>query len=164
MNKRSIRKKLERKDKYRNIFNEIYEQSPDRRTCFRLRPKYDYVNPYRLQSVRVDGVVDGRSSVVSRRDYAFVCLIKDRTRRYANRLIPYYVSKEYNVISGQTSQRIAGRFVFKQPPANIQLVLLAEEPATVHENPDDNIELQYLQRRRNHDPGKIGKRYTYSIL
>lgn len=150
MNKGRTIRKLRQKKKYREIFNEIYEESPNRRTCFTSRPKYNYVNPYRLQTVRVD---TRNQSIITRQEHAFVCLLKTRKTKI---FVPYYVSKEYNVMAGQISAlRIAGRFVFKPPPAHIQLVMLAEEPAQVNESEDFDLEHYYLTLRRDRLPGEL---------
>ena len=151
MNKKRTYRKL-KQDEYREIFNEIYLKSPNRRTCFRFRPKYDYVNPYRLHTVRVDTPI-----IITREAYAFVCLVKTRKAKRSRKpkiLVPYYVSKEYNVMAGQIpALRIAGRFVFKPEPLILDLVILAEEPAKVNESEDFDLEHYYLTLRRDRKPG-----------
>ena len=155
MDKRSIYKKLKHKRKYETLFNEIYEKAP-KRSFFERGRKYRYVNPYRPKTVRIDGLVNNEYlPIIPRQEYTFVCLVRQRSSSSNKAKIAYYVSKEYNVFTGQSSQHIAGRFVFKPPTATIQLVILAEEPAKVHESPDFNLELHYLQIRRDREPGRV---------
>ena len=71
------------------------------------------------------------------KEYVFLCQLK---RRWSEELIPYYISKEYNLSVGAYK---AARFVFGEE----RFVILAEESGHAYMSPDFNIEVYYLEMR-----------------
>ena len=85
-----------------------------------------------------------------------VCPVKDFSGRY---IIPYYVSKEYNICS-RGEFYIPGRFVLgnftpERSSASYDSVLLAEEPAIAFVPIDFKVEMHYLRMRKYITPSKV---------
>lgn len=112
---------------------------------------YKYENQYTRQTLRVS--VD----LYEFEEYLFVCPLKSL---YGRDIIPFYISKEYDV-SSLDEHYMPARFVFKRflpgHPNAHYYTLLAEQPANVHAEPDFNVEIHYLQMRKYIEPGKMSK-------
>jgi len=114
--------------------------------------KMVYTNPYRLRPFQFISVLNSFYLY----EHVFICLLQHKT---TNDIIPYYISKEYDPSS-------ALRFVFifpgNMPYPNLFII---ESPAKVFERPSDyNIELHYLEKRRQHKPGKLSLPLWYNAL
>ena len=89
-------------------------------------------------------------------EYVFVCLIQHELDD--SLIIPYYISKEYNVAAAHQPY-MPGHFVFGvlSPeiinPYTFNSMILAEEPAKAYIDFGFNIELHYLQIRKLVEPG-----------
>lgn len=98
----------------------------------------------------------------------FICLTKEGNTK--NMIFTeYFISEEYNMNiegSDSLSNHIAGRFVFEHVNERIQVRAIAEEPAKalftseprsdmeqkrISLEPEDNVEILYLRRRREHE-------------
>lgn len=90
-------------------------------------------------------------------EYVIACPIKKLINGY---VFPFYISKEYNV-SPLDELYMPARFLFINfwtdmlNISNDFYLLLAEEPAIGHGDPDFNVELHYLQLRKHVQPGEI---------
>lgn len=135
---------------YSDLFHRIYR--PNRNLLKRLLSPFSYDNQYSLQELIITSALGSRYYFRTR-EFVFVCLLRQRS---STLLVPYYVSKEYNVSDGEGYQ--AGRFVFGDRKPNVpEHVILAEESAEAYVRSDFNVELHYLQMRkyRRRRPGIV---------
>ena len=88
------------------------------------------------------------------KDFFFICLFERSPDRA---IIPFYISKEYDVSPFQDLY-MPGRFVIgnfmPELPTVYRAIMLAEEPARAYEKPDFYVELHYIQLRKYVHPGK----------
>jgi len=131
---------------YKYIFQQIYTPLDPETLSF------EYTNRYREREFHIN-------NFTRITDYVFICPMKDITPRRYGFLIPYYVSKEYNV-NPVGQPHMPGRFIIFSKPVSRYLhssysMIFAEEPARVYTEPHFNVELYYLQIRRHTKPGKI---------
>lgn len=92
------------------------------------------------------------------KEYLFVCPFKDQSD---GSILPFYVSKEYNVGSFGDEPYMPGRFIFPTLvtlstytyPKRFYTVILAEKPAIAFTKPNFNIEIYYLGIRKYIQPG-----------
>lgn len=123
--------------RYFDIFHQIY--SPSGNTL-----PYKYNNPYNVKQFKVLDPMSMNFHIVD--EFVFVCLLKQWA---SGDIVPFYVSKEYNVNLEETYK--VGRFVFGEN----RFVVLAEETARAYSTSNFNLELHYLQMRKHRRPGKI---------
>lgn len=144
---------------YSNIFNQIYG----------LHPPHKYTNFYTPHNININLRIGESSTLVSthRHDFVFMCLMlrkidflgEDPNKEDIGKsdshekesIIPFYVSKMYNVHRGLHARR----FIFLNHGIvdNTDLMLM-EQSAKPYIRPDFNIELHYLQLRKYSRPGK----------
>ena len=144
--------------RYTNIFNQIYTRTRSEDQVQRLLHPHinEYTNAYkRWQFHAIDSIEFATSTqTVSTIEHAFICLMKDSR----GNIIPYYVSKEYNLYGEGEGVHVPGRFLFRKPriqtPPNHYQILLAEKPAVGIEKHNFNVELYYLGIRKYRQPGK----------
>lgn len=94
------------------------------------------------------------------KEYVFVCVVG---KRYwsSRTAVPVYISKEYNV-GIEHGPYMAGRFVIGKFSLgylypNHNKILLAEQAAIAHTEPEFDTELHYLRIRKYVQPGKLRK-------
>jgi hypothetical protein len=87
------------------------------------------------------------------KEYVLICLAK---KSHSNDIVPYYVSRRYNLIRNVTGTNYykPGRFIFKPYTDGLPTIALAEEPAKTDTSIDHSIELHYIHIRRDNVPGK----------
>lgn len=126
---------------YSEVFKQIYSPAS-------LENSYNYQNSYREETFQL------AKSQHPFMEHVFICPIKDSSNEFIR---PLYVSKEYNV--GPFGEHLykPGRFLFgnftpnhSHPYVNVMLV---ENPAIVFTEPNFNVEIYYLQMRKNTKPG-----------
>jgi hypothetical protein len=149
------------KFKNRKVFHEIFQKEPAS-CCFCIScafftccSKHEYRNAYEQRDVILDDVI--------LKEWVFVCLAEHRKRK-PKKIIPYYISAEYNVSEASASNElhITGRFVFVSAARDkLELRALAEEPARPQKNMDGNVEEHYLRVRTHFEPSK---RFCRSFL
>ena len=140
------------KASYADVFSRIFVPTNTQKPHTSLRQLYKYENNF---APRTFEVTDFDGSRIKLNEHVFACLMK---RNFESEIFPYYVSTEYNVVGADHTPR-AGHFVFTergQKPYYFRTdVFLIEEPAKIHEEPEFNVELRYLERRENHNPSGI---------
>jgi hypothetical protein len=155
-----------RSPRYTDIFRRIYTSgAPRQNAIVNLLYPYMYSNPYSVLEFSVDGVQRGLVAEIRFREHVFACIVRNR---YSRDLLAYYVSKEYNVLN---NSYMPGRFVFRKNdddhPSYARIIFsaiaLAEEPATIYQRPNYNLELHYLRIRKHRRPGKISDNYIYTF-
>lgn len=122
---------------YRTIISEL-----DNPTHF--HHSYEYSNPYEQMEFRV-------TTSHYFKEYVFVCPFRNSGSSSNRAIIPYYVSKEYDV--GPFGEPyMPGRFIFgnlvPKHPNSLFYMILAEEPASTFTDTNFNVELYYLQIRK----------------
>lgn len=166
-----IFKELKQK-KYRDLFNQIYKksstldvlkflwQSLNVMGTLSSPTRYRYVNEFTPKKFKISGFTKSQfCSSIPVEEHVFVCIIRKRSSPYLTNLCPYYVSKEYNVFpkdlpsSSITTLYKPGRFIFKLHEGLVTDVALAEEPSRAYTSTNYNVEMHYLQIRRNYRPG-----------
>jgi len=138
----------ELRSKYTELFDLMYEKF-DNLTVSDSQDAV-YTNSERLITVIL-------SPVQTVPEWAFLCLVRGGGPLGQQALHEYFVSKEYNV-SDSLNTHIAGRFVFQysdEHPKTLHLYALTEVPATTLSIPGINVEREYLERRKNNEPGQI---------
>jgi len=93
----------------------------------------------------------------------FVC-VAEKFVTNTSTLEPWCVSREYNTnYRNEYNETIAGRFVFQCPAQELKLVALAEEPAQDVLKSSTEVERNYIEVRKYHEPGSsfFGKRELY---
>lgn len=143
------------KSKHRDIYKILYKKRRSRifrrwESISRRGSKYE--NPYALRQLKVSGFVgDAYRENIAVQEHVFVCLTSGS---HIDEIFPYYVSKEYNVGLNQSSTAyIPGRFIFSYLTRKLEA--FAEEPARARISPEFNVELHYLEIRKNYKPGRM---------
>lgn len=150
-----------KQSRYYNIFHQIYCRRKSQVRLKNLLHPYQYTNPFRQKEFSMIDIDFQRMKV---KEYVFICLLKERLHGTI-RIIPYYVSKEYNVSPERGQYYSPGRFIFWNHNPSIpynynEYPLLAEEPAIVYKSlsQDYNVELHYLRTRKYQQPGNHKKK------
>lgn len=142
-----------KQEKYAHIFHLLgFHPTKSKNPITRLLYPRKYTNAFSFQKFDIHS---DHSETIQIEEYVFVCLLRSVL---SNDLVPVYVSKEYNVL-GEPYK--AGRFLFGNLGFHRHQAirtLLAENPASVREKSDFNIELYYLRIRANRRPGKVNPR------
>ena len=126
--------------------------------------KHAYM-PREFKIVEIPPRFPGRKPIsVHKNEHVFPCLLKED---HTNISFPFYVSKLYNAANGFSAHRF--RFPEKLFSLNKD-IMLVEGSAKTYMNPTFNIELHYLELRKNYQPGRyrcvlfnIEKNFSSSI-
>lgn len=135
---------------YPDVSTHIYNEVPsESQNSSRL---YEYSNEY-TQIVKFLPNDDG-SSILPGEEFVFVCPLK--MKNY-DTIVPLYVTKTYGPPSGIHSHRFAFMrwYDSKELYKVIDEIFLVEGSAETYVRPDFNVEMQYLELRKHHEPGKI---------